>query len=118
MGADGSPADEAALDAFLHRNRHAVRAELWGTTVATEAALERLKQAVGAEPRNGNCGRCYMMPAQPGEAWCEHCLGESSYSAYVGGVHVSQLDPSEVRSYGCVCPAPGRHADSCPVMSA
>lgn len=43
----------------------------------------------------GSCGRCRVMPAEPGEAWCTDCLGEESYGDYVAGVHVSQLDGVE-----------------------
>lgn len=63
------------------------------------------------------CGRCRVVPAEPGEAWCVDCQGEDSPDAYAGGVHVSQIDPAEVRHLGCGCPTGGEHAGGCPAVT-
>ncbi len=41
------------------------------------------------------CGRCRIMPAAPGEAWCVDCTDNDDPADYVAGVHVSQIDPTE-----------------------
>lgn len=56
------------------------------------------------------------MPANSGEAWCEECRAEESSDDYIGGVHASQLDPSEVRHLGCTCPIGGMHLNGCPTL--
>lgn len=63
------------------------------------------------------CGRCRVSDTAPGQAWCDDCVAEDSPNAYIAGMHVSQLDPAEVRSYGCTCPAGGVHNHTCPVLS-
>jgi hypothetical protein len=38
------------------------------------------------------CGRCRVMPAAPGQAWCVDCQENDDPGDYVTGVHISQVE--------------------------
>lgn len=45
---------------------------------------------------DATCSACHSMPAAPGEAWCEDCAENLNPGEFVGGTHISQIDPGDL----------------------